>query len=745
MRHRGQSGKGTRGGQGILLRGWTWWGLLVLPLAARAQGPDLAPLDVRFEPSTRKVLKGPVPEHPARSLAIEAVRNEFVGFQVVLAAQDSPVTGVTVTLTDLSGPEGAVIPSSQARGYREYYVEIREPSWCETPMSTACESFPEYLRKPGWYPDALIPFQDPYALDGPPNPVGAPFDVPAEDLQTVWVDLLVPESAPPGDYAGEVIVTSSEGERARLPLALHVWDVTLPRERSITTAYGFGSGQLWKYHGGPDGGDPATRERILRNYEWEMHRHRIDFTNQDAPLRFEFDEQGHLRPPDFSAYDAWLGPRIDGSYYPDGAGIRRFDLDWFRPGSGLGSWTADQWKEAAAALAEHLQEKGWIDHIYLYSSDEPWLPQNLASGTIQRIHEDVQRLRDASSLYRGKVMVTGPHWPDLDQDVDIWCPVTAMYGDAYWPAGVWWGRDEYRGHLDRGGELWFYVCNANFPALMGYDVDTDIGHEPRLVKWGAWREQATGFLYWRITYWQDPDPWHDLANVEGFGPEYARNGDGILIYPGDGNGTLGTGVPLPWRGIDGPVVSFRLKQVRDGLEDWEILRMAEALGGGDYARSQVELVYRAFGAPLDDFFDRQHRPWEMDDGPVLAVRARIAAKVQYLLHPDRYPDPEGPQVADPTDTAEEAVAESPGEAVPEAPDLPEDRPDIQVSSDPGDSKDSGAPDPGSDDAVFGRDVAGDPGGRSSGGGCAAGPRPWGVFWVPLLLLAAVPRRTPRRR
>jgi len=724
-----RSGKRSGPAHRRMLRRCGWWGLLVLPLVARAAGPDASPLDVRLEPSTQKVLKGPAPDAPLRSLAIEAAQNEFVGFQVVLTAGPSPVTEVSVALTDLSGPGGAVIPSSQADLYREYYVEVTEPSWCETPMSPACESFPEYLRRPGWYPDALIPFRDPYATQGEPAQVGAPFDVAAQDLQTVFVDLHVPESAPPGDYSGHVVVTSAEGERARLPVQLHVWDFAIPRQRTVTTAYGFGGGQLWRYHGGPDGGDASTRERILRNYEIEMHRHRIDFTDQDAPLQFRFDEQGRLLPPDFTAYDAFLGPRIDGSYYPDGAGIRRFDLGWFRPGSGVGSWTEDQWSQAAAALAEHLREKGWLDHIYLYSSDEPWLPQHLAGGAIQRIHEDVRRLRAASSLYQGKVMVTGPRWPDLDGDVDIWCPVTAMYGDAYWPEGVWWGREEYREHVARGGELWFYVCNANLPALMGYDVDSDIGHEPRLVKWGAWREQATGFLYWRITYWQDPDPWHDLANVEEFGRDMARNGDGILIYPGDGNGTLGTGVPLPWRGIDGPVVSFRLKQVRDGLEDWEMFRMAEALGGGDYVRAQVDTVYRKFGAPLDDSFDREHRPWEMDDGPVLAARARIAAKIQYLLHPDRYPDPEEPVSSEPSETADEAM--------PEVPEAGDEAPADPGALDHGGAEDLQGADSGAGDAGPGGDTVEEPAARSGSGGCQSGPPRAGSFDLIAVVLAAL--------
>lgn len=707
----------------------------VNPRDARADGPDLSPVTAWFEPSTVKVLKGAQPQGE-RIVFIEGARNEFVGFQIVLAAGESPVSGANVVVSDLSGPDGAAISAVNATLYREYYVEVTEPSWCETVFSPSCEAFPEYLRRPGWYPDALIPFFDPYAEGDAPVPVGAPFDIAAGDLQTVFVDLYVPEDAAPGTYAGKVTVSSQDGELDNIPLMLQVWDFAMPRERSITTAYGFGISRLWQYHGGPEGGDAETRERILRNYEFEVHRHRMDFTDQDPPLTLTFDEQGNLEPIDFTAYDAHIGPRIDGTYYPDGVGLRRFDLNRFRPGSGVGSLTEAQWTAGAVALAEHLRDKGWLENIYMYSSDEPWMPEHLAGGAVKRIHEDVRRLRAATDLYDGKVMVTGPWWEDLDGDIDIWCPVTAMYGDSYWPAGVWWGRDEYARHVADGGELWFYVCNANLPALMGYDLDSDIGHEPRLVKWGAWREGATGFLFWRMTYWQDPDSWHDLANVEGYGRDMARNGDGILLYPGDANGTLGTALALPWRGMDGPAVSFRMKQIRDGLEDWEMLILADRLGGGDFARAQVDTVYRKFGAPLDENFDRENRPWEMDDEPVLAARRRIAAKVQYLLHPDEYDDPEAAAVS-------EDVAWS------------EEMPDAAVSEDTGPVQDHGRPEDAANlDGRAGDTIApadpgtADPGAVGRSSGCTAGTRgdSRGSTSLLLLLLAAsglVARRRPR--
>jgi hypothetical protein len=700
--------------------------LMTSILPASASTAWAAPLEIRAFPATTKVLKGDLPGEALREVALEAAGNEWVAFQVAITATDARLDAVTVALSDLEGPEGAVLPASNVTLYREYFIEITEPSWCESPMSPSCEDHPEYLRKPGWYPDALIPFLDPYDNSDTPRRIGAPFDVAVGDRQVVFADLFVPAGTPPGIYRGNATVSDANGPIDTLPVALQVWDFDLPLKRSMATAYGFGTGELLKYHGGPEGGDADTRARILRNYEFEAHRHRMDFTHHNPGVNFTFDDNGNLEPPDFTAYDAYIGPRIDGSYYPDGAGINRYNLGMFRPGKGLGSMTESQWAEAAKAMAEHLDDKGWLDHVYLYSSDEPWLPSHLVDGSIQRIHQDVGRLRAASDLWKGHVMVTGPWWDELDGDVDIWCPVTPMYGDVYWPAGVWWGRDEYARHVQAGGELWFYVCNANFPAMMGYDLDSDIGHEPRLTKWGAWYEGATGFLYWRMTYWQNPDPWHDVANVEGFGVDYARNGDGILLYPGDADGTLGPDLLLPWPGFDGPVVSLRMKQIRDGLEDWELLLMADALGGRDYARAQVDTVYRAFGAPLDYDFDSTRRPWSMDDRPVLEARARIAEKVQYLTHPDRYDDPEVPVAADPTDTAEGVL--------PDAMETQDarDESDAQVPDVQGDQ---GTTDPTSPDVPTVTDLAVSDSGTSTGksSGCNAAPSA-GPGWLALFLL-----------
>ncbi len=612
--------------------------------------------DVRMVPSTTKVLGGVVPPGAPR-VDITGVRNEWTAFQVVVSADGAPLTNVDATMSDLAGPAGAVIPGTSVERFREYFVDLTShQSYCDVIFNPDCADHPEYIRQPGWYPDPLIPFRDPYS--DAHGPVGAPFDVAVGTPQVIFADLQVPTGIPAGAYTGAFTVTGAAGTLATLPVSLVVYDVDLPSKRSISTAFNFSVSELPNFHGGPDGGDAATRDRVFRNYDLEIHKHRIDFSRTGPRIDFQFGADGHLVPPDYTAYDAYWRPRVDGSWYSDGAGVRRWDLGMLKPGSGLSGWTDAQLAEVAQDLGGHLKDTGFLDHVYMYGSDEPWLPNHRADGSYAAIVADVARLHAATDLFNGKVMTTSPWVQEMDAAVDIWCPDTAMYGASFWPAGTWPEADKYRELRAAGREVWFYVCNQNYPPLLGYDVDSPVGYEPRLVKWGAWHEGATGFLYWRMTYWMEPDPWDVLADVPGFGATLARNGDGILVYPGDHDGTLGQDPPPPWAPMDGPLPSLRLKQIRDGLEDWELFRMATDLGGEAFTRKQVERAYRNFGDPLDDDFDPANRPWTLDDAVLLDARQQIALKVQYLLHPGLYADPEAPTLPDVIEGGDEATADA---------------------------------------------------------------------------------------
>ncbi len=593
-------------------------------------------LDVGIAPATRKILfDTPLPD--ATQADLMAARNEWEGFQIVVRSSKA-IEEVNVTISDLEGPKGAKISNENAKLYREWYVEI---------VNDSPTSLDDYPRDLGFYPDPLIPFFDPYA--DTTTPVGAPFDVPKDETGTVFVDWHIPLDAAPGTYTGKATL-SAKGETAvEIPISLTVWDFEIPQERSFGTAFGF-SDNLRDHHGGPNEEPTENYDEIVKRYHWAMHEHRMDLTHIKGSVDFEFGEDGKLLPIDWTAYDAYVGPFLDGSYYPDGIPVARFNVGYFRPGRGLGSMTEDQYVEASQAFAEHLVEKDWWDKAYNYAADEPWMEED--DHEYEQIRSDGELLLRENDLWKGHILVTSP-WNEIIADViGIWCPVTPMYEEWWWLESGMAGREKYAECLDNGQKLWFYACNANVPPYAGYDMDTKVGFEPRILKWSTWYERATGFLYWRVNYWVNDNPWVEFLNVESFGETFARNGDGNLLYPGDHDGIKdGKGSPEGIE-IDGPIVSYRMKQIRDGFEDWEMFILASELGAEEFVREQVSTVYTKFGTWLLEDCDNpgmycpDHPPWSRDENLLLEARKQVALKVQYLLHPETYADPEAADTVD---------------------------------------------------------------------------------------------------
>lgn len=636
---------------------------LLLPLSAFAESPPPEPpaLDVSVFRSTEKYV--PVLS-PVDSLSLEAVieglRGEYVSFQILIRTTD-PLTGIDVTAGELTANSDAAskIPADAYTFYREWFNNVTEASGGGWAVAN-------HLREPGLYPDPLIPLKDPFSEGD--VPCAAPFDLGADPgYAVIWVDLKIPEDLTPGWYTGVIEVDSNETDVAKIYVALEVWELDMPRERNIGTAYGLCEGCIRSYHGGTDGG--ATEEgydEIVRNYYKVLHENRIDVTTTTSSVNFQFDGDGNLLPVDWTTYDAFMQPRIDGTYFDDeGAGIARFNCGMFSPGGGTGSWTEDQYKAAAAAYVEHLDDKGWLDRMWTYSTDEPWL--NGGEETWNRVIHDATLLHDASPLWEGRVLVTGPMYAGAEEVVDIWCPVNPMYDKWFWFDMDYAGRGDYDEHIANNGELWFYNCNGNFPPYPGYDIDTTIGYEPRILKWGSWFEKATGFLHWGLNIWYYVEPWKYWQSRDVFGETFARNGDGMLMYPGDSNGTKVPADTPAWLHIDGPIMSYRVKQIRDGLEDWELFNMAEKAGLGDWVRNEMGRAYTRFGDFMaedcaQDYYycPAKGEPWTLDGKVLEDVRRRIIAKLLFTMYPDRYPDPDAVVIPE---VVEESVVEDDSDVI----------------------------------------------------------------------------------
>ncbi|MBN1342754.1 MAG: DUF4091 domain-containing protein [Phycisphaerae bacterium] len=507
----------------------------------------------------------------ATAIQIAAARSEYEAIQVAVQAVDEPVTVGDVALTDLVGQAGHKIPATNATRYREHCVYVRRPSY----QSDA---------RVGLYPDALVPFVSP--IDGAPltewnerrNPKGAKYDAIPRKIapgftETFWIDLCVPGATAPGDYKGHVRVTLAGRKPILIPVDLHVWSFALPDIPTVRSHFG-----AFQRVAAAHGVKPDSPEYVVieKRYCAAMAEHRI---TPDVPR--------HLLPkrnPDGS-----IDPSQTHEKLADFMKRHRVNaiqvMHLSRVPAGKDRETTRRYlAEMQAYLAKH----GWIDGAYIYVLDEPNDKQ--AYETVRQlgafIHEAAPKIK---VLCTEQTKPSKPDWGNLNGAVDVWVPL--------WPL-----HDEptAQERLAAGNELWSYtaLCQGGKDPLF-WQLDFPL-LDYRVWAWLNYRYQMTGLLYWASVYWGHvKDPWLDQPSFR-----LAYNGEGMLFYPGRD------------AGFDGPVVSMRLKQIRDGMEDYEYLHILAQRAGRDKAMAFARRIGRTW------------RDWEKDPEKLLAVRAELARAIE---------------------------------------------------------------------------------------------------------------------
>ncbi|HVW09629.1 MAG TPA: glycoside hydrolase domain-containing protein [Bryobacteraceae bacterium] len=397
---------------------------------------------------------------------LSAARGEYESFQIAIQAPYGGLNNVNASVSDLTGPGGAVIAQSNISLFREQYVYVSQssPNWGGSNQPLGA----------GWYPDALIPFNDPNT--GQPirgaQIEAVPFDLGGAQNQPLWVDVFVPRDAVPGQYTGTFTVTSNQGT-ASGSIVLTVWNFTLPLQPSLKSAFLFYAGQ-----------STAADKELLRN--------RI------SPL--------HTDPAAQSDLINNYGLNVVGLAYYSGAAFDHCSMS--DPPS-----VADL--SALAAQQQPSLEK--ID----YSADETYY----CSSLVPQLQAWGRNLHAAGV----KNLVTASPITSLFDDgtgsgistVDIWAMLPIGYDAS--PA-------LNAQALARGNELWSYnalVQDDYSPKWLIDFAPINYRIQPGFISQSL---NLTGLLYWKVDNWSD-DPWNQVNNF----PSYSPNnypGDGMLVYPG---------------------------------------------------------------------------------------------------------------------------------------------------------------------------------------------------------------------
>jgi uncharacterized protein (TIGR03437 family) len=477
------------------------------------------------------------PTDPAGTQAqmtIYAGRGEYQSFQIGVQAPSGGLTNVNVTASALAGQGGATIPAVNLSLFREQYVPIaRGQTSNGSADGNPCTECP---LGPGTYADGLIPFVDPdtgLPATGPASLTAVPFALTAGQNQPIWVDVLVPRTATRGAYTGTLTITSDQGQ-SQVSLVLNVWNFTLPLQPSMNSAF-----LVWD-----EAHKPSTDEELMRN------RLMPDTTVNAA-------EATTLRN-DF--------------------GLGAYGIQWFSGAdsghcsTNLAPPTVSQAQSAAAPY----QQLGLL--VYDYSFDEIDACANLYPTIIQW----------AQNL----------HQAGVDQLITM-APVQALFNDGLGTGrsavDIWtmepdvYVRAQSRNPpmataaLAKGDQVWAYQTLIQDDYSPKWLIDfAPVGMR---VMAGFLSQSLgfTGLLYWKVDGWLSGTGAASWTNVFFTESGNSYPGEGILVYPGEAVGMPGKVAP-----------SMRLRQLRDGEQDYEYVQLLKSLGQGSYALQVASTVAASY-------------------------------------------------------------------------------------------------------------------------------------------------------
>lgn len=491
--------------------------------------------------SLQKVLQDEVNIIGATEAEVFCAKGEYESFQIIVlnpTGGDLPQIDVIASEWKYMGSRPDGIPV--LRMFREHYVEVKRSS--------------SNLNRPkGMYPDALIPFVDPYTgrhiEDAKYLAKGQ--NVKAGNSQGYWIDIFVSDKVRSGIYSNEITVLSNGQKIAAIPLRLTVWNFELPKKHKLKTYFG-DVRDIKSYHN-VTWGSPK-RKIIIKRYMLMLRDHGI---SPIFPVHPKINKE--------------TGEVIFTSQY---IGKLRAFTDEMHP-SVMEVIVPYSIRKDPARRARYLRL--WQDFI----NRNPWIPEPfiyfITDVSTEKGHLAIIDSGTAINTYAPsiKLLITDDTWyresdyPDIEDMVDIWVPIWGRVTPAY-----------LERHGQSGAEIWPFGALA-YEEIPSWLIDFSL-LDYRIPAWSSWSLNLKGIFYWQTMAWSKKsvkiDPWVDCETYYYKDKKKVFNGEGSLIYPGKA------------AGIDGPVASMRLKVFRDSVEDYDYFSILSELAGRDQTEEIVTKV-----------------------------------------------------------------------------------------------------------------------------------------------------------
>ena len=347
-------------------------------------------------------------------------------------------------------------------------------------------------------------------------PLGGGATLTAGENTILHATVFAPPGARPGLYRAKVVL-GVDGSRIDVPIELNVWNVELPRE----TGY-IGHMLIWS-------SPYAKREQVLRRFA-ECGMQGTVYNGGGAPkLRDCFDGKALRVPDGFSLAEK---------------SVKTFGAPYFQvPWGFMGAWNwntnktvflgldlkleSREFDEAFAnylvSLRSQLGRRGILDRSFIYMWDE------MTEGHYPAMRKTTDMVHKyAPGL---KILTVSAPDPEVLANNDI---IVAAHPAHWWSDEA---REVVRKANRDGKRIWMYANSVTFGTASRAII-------PRLTAWLCRSHGMSGYLHWSCDYnWKAND--------------FSKNGKEWLLYPSDGE----------------PVYSVRMEYFRDGVEDFNLMKL----------------------------------------------------------------------------------------------------------------------------------------------------------------------------
>ncbi len=340
--------------------------------------------------------------------------------------------------------------------------------------------------------------------------------VKADEHVSFWIDVGTQRETAAGLYEGAITVQAAGCRPVTLGLRVNVWDFELPTGTHLPNAFTYSEPEVASFYRGK-----WNNELAYKYYDLILD-HRL---NVDHLYRRNSPDITMLK------YAAARGQNA----FNVGGVFRRTARDGSTP--------------ELDAYIDRLKREGLFGMAYVYGFDEVKAEK---FAEIREVFEAVHQ------LYPGlKTMTTAQDWSfgaetGLRDAVDIWVPTTDQYNLA-----------EARKLRAEGKQMWWYICVVPIHPYANWFVECPAIEARLLMGAMSYKYEVDGFLYYLISLWHGnrgpiaSGPYTDWNPGSFFNEKNSKtaNGDGSLICPGP----------------NGPLATIRLKNIRDGLDDYDYL------------------------------------------------------------------------------------------------------------------------------------------------------------------------------